>query len=109
IRREAAEARAEAQNRVGERAPAPCAECSSLDPSESFAFARGWVRRFARNVRGRSPRTLAASAVGGGCQPCGHGRESVRAHISTRAAKPGFAWSSPPAFESDAARGDLRL
>src|SRR5207237_7111220 len=27
-------------------------------PRESFAFARGWVRRFARNVRGRSPRTL---------------------------------------------------
>jgi hypothetical protein len=27
------------------------------------------------------------------CQPCGHGRSRVRAHISTPAAKPGLAWS----------------
>jgi len=45
-----------------------------VDPRESCAFAREWVRRSALNVRGPSPRTPLVRLVGACLLPCGHGR-----------------------------------
>jgi len=45
--------------------------------SESFAFARFWVLRFAQNARGLSPH--APGKVGEGCQPCAAAKLRVAA------------------------------
>ena len=65
--------------RIGDRGNAGM-NWVGVAPGESCAFARDWVPRFAPNVR---PRGLAG----------GRGRIS-----SSPAAKPGFAWSYPPAL-----------
>src|SRR5580765_5816640 len=64
-------------------------------PSESFAFARGLVRRFALNVRGRSPRTPLVVLLDVCSLPCGHGRfaaapASLRLQLSP--ASPGLSF-----------------
>jgi hypothetical protein len=78
-------------------------------PSESFAFARVLVLRFARNARGLSPR--APGTVDEGRQQCGAAMLRVAASHQFASAKAGFAWLTPrpggcwPADASSSAPG----